>query len=62
MASKFIGPRRASYAEGLWLASTLSTRLPSRSTNSNSQSSHSIFSPVTGMWPLTAMSKPASVL
>ena len=37
-------------------------RLPSRSTTSNCQSAQVILSPTDGMWPYTAISKPASVL
>lgn len=43
-------------------ASTLSMRRPSSSTTSNSQSPQSIRSPVSGRWPETASSRPATVL
>ena len=43
-------------------ASTLSMRLPSRSTTSKSQSPQSIRSPAAGRWPDTDISRPATVL
>ncbi len=43
-------------------ASTLSMRLPSRSTTSKVQDPHSIRSPTFGRWPDTAISNPATVL
>ena len=54
------GARRAWSAIG-W-ASTLSTRLPSRSTTSKRQPSHSTASAVRGSRPSSSITMPASVL